>query len=276
MKLLSKVRASLATLIMEVPFLALFFLYRDRLPLRAWVYLGLLSFLAALLIYQWVYHRESVKVATPRAVPGSELNLTPEYMPRVVWLALAPPVLVAVLLWWVKVHGSELQWRDNWLGPPQPAMNHRTYSMASIFVIIPNSAALWAVLYGLAQWHGMPRAYARRREVLLRAVLSQWLILVASVAWMSGMNFHMPPALATTCGIAYGFGLPALMWTGWRASRRFVDDLHIGTWWYFDFGDPAFSGPRGMNLASSWSWALAVAAIVPLLLAEWLLHWTRA
>ena len=181
-----------------------------------------------------------------------------------------------VLLWWVTVYGTDLPWRDTWLGPAKPASEHKMYLFMVTAAILFTSLASWQVVYSLARWHGMARAYPYRRERLQWAVGSQWLILAVMIAWISGHNFRMPTALATTCGIVFGIGMSAVMWMGWKSHAMRSGDPQTGTWCYFDFRDPTFFGPRGVNLANGWSWILAAAAIAPVLLVEWLLQAARA
>lgn len=149
---------------------------------------------------------------------------------------------------------------------------HRQVPMHPTMVIVWNSLASWMVVYSLARWHGMARTYPYRRERMLKAVGFQWVALVASIAWASGLNFYMPTLLATTCGITLGVGMFAALWLGGQEYRLRAEDPQTGTWCYFDFRDPTFFGPRGLNLANGWSLALAAAGIAPMLLAEWLYH----
>lgn len=271
MNLTPKARANIVGFVVMAPFLVSIHVYRDSLSQRGWMYVALVSSLASMLAYQWVYHRQAAMLPAS-ALPRPELHLAPDRMPDVVWLALVPPALLMVLLWWVTLHGSELPWRDTWLGPPKPATEHRMYLHTVVAVIFFNCLASWQVVYSLARWHGMARAYPYRRERLQWAVGNQWLMLAFTVAWFSGNNFRMPAVLATTCGIVVGIGGSTMIWMGWRLHALRTADPQTGTWCYFDFRDPTFFGPRGLNLANGWSWALAAAGIAPILLAEWLLH----
>lgn len=275
MNLSPKVRANIAGCVVVMPVFLGRMLYDNALSQRAWMYLSVAVGLAAALIYQWVYHRHVAEIPAS-ALPRAELSLARERLPRIVWLALGPPVLIMGLLWWVMVHGAALPWRDTWLGSPRPASEHEMFLFTTVALIAFTSLASWQVVYSLARWHGMARAYPHRRERLQWAVASQWLILVVMLAWISGMHFRMPTALATTCGIVFGTGMSLVMWMGWKLQDMRNADLPTGSWCYADFRDPTFFGPRGLNLANGWSWILAAAAVAPVVLVEWLLHAARS
>lgn len=245
--------------------------YRQALSQRAWVYLALASVLVSMLVYQWVYHRHTAPIPAA-ALPPAQLSLVPERLPGIVWLALVPPVILMVLLWCVTMYGSTLPWRDSWLGPPQPATSHRMFLMTAIMSIVWMGVASWKVVYALARWHGMARSYPHRRERLMYAVGMQWLALIVPVAMASGFSLYLPALLATTCAITYGLGMFFFIWLAGQEHRMRTESPQTGTWCYFDFHDPTFFGPRGLNLANRWSWALAGAGIAPVLLAEWLYH----
>lgn len=270
-----KTRASIACMVAYAPCMLASSLYREQLSHRAWVYLGLLFMLPAMLIYQWVYHRETLKQPTP-APPTAELSLAPEHLPRVVWLGILPPLIAAAFLWWITTHGLELPWRDTWLGPPRPAASHEMFRTLGVMFVVWNCLGSWRIALGLAQWHGMPRAYVSRHKRLLLALGVQWLLLVTTIAHTCGMLFRLPAVFATACGIVFGVGMSVGTWTAWQEHQFRKGEPAIGTWFYFDFRDPAFLGPSGLNLASGWSWTLAAVAMTPIALAEWLLHQGRS
>lgn len=265
-------KATVVCLALYAPYVLARGVYDEQLSERAWIYLLLLFTLPAALLYQWVYHRELQKLPAP-ALPKAELSLAVERMPKVVWLAILPPLIAAALLWWITTHGSELPWRDTWLGPPMPATSHRTFRFAAVAFVVWNCLGTWRAALGLAQWHGMPRAYTSRRERLELAIAVQWLLLINFTAWSCTMLFRMPVMLAIIVGVVVGAGFSAMMWVTWQEPRfRRQGEPAIGVWFYFDSGDPAFLGPRGLNVASAWSWVLATVAATPIVLAEWLLH----
>jgi hypothetical protein len=245
--------------------------YDYALSQRSWVYIWLACSLISVLIYQWVYHRHAA--APPaQALPPAELSLSHERVPALVWTALIPPIILMALLWWVTFHGSGLPWRDGWLGPPRPAVSHRFFLPSMIMVIVWISIGSWKVVYNLARWHGMPRTYPHRRQRLVNAVGLQWMALVAVVAWASGLNFYLPAPLATACAITFGVGMFSVIAYGNQEYRLRTQDPRTGTWCYFQLQDPAFLGPRGMNLANRWALALGAAGLAPVILAEWLYH----
>jgi hypothetical protein len=266
-----KARAGIVSWVACGLFLLANMLYQEKLSQRAWVYLALAVMLPAMLIGQWIYHREVLKLEAPD-LPRAELNLAPEHIPNAVWLAILPPLIAAALLWWVTAYGSTLPWRDTWLGPPKPAASHQMFRMAGVMFVIWNCLGSWRAVYGLAQWSGMPRAYISRRKRLILAIALQWLLLICTAAWSCNMLFRMPAMLAIVVGVTAGAGFSAMTWIYWQEVRFRSEEPPIGTWCYFDFRDPAFLGPGGLNLASAWSWALAAVALSPIVLAEWLLH----
>lgn len=274
MTLSARARANLVTGLAYVP-LTVFICTRDEdLPMRPLLYVTLAWGLCVALLAQWVYHRHSPRM-TASDVPAPELSLVAERLPSAVWLAIFPPVIVAVLLWCVLAFGSELPWRDTWLGPKLPAPEHGLkYSYLVVTLIGWNCLAMWVVILNLAMWHGMSRAYTHRRAGLLAAIASQWLVLVATICHAGGMNLRLPPALATVSGILYGASLAGVMWIGCEMLRRRhrAPGPRMGTWMYFDPRDPSFLGPRGINTGNAWSWVLAGAGMAPLLLGEWMLH----
>lgn len=274
MSLSAKARANIVLVAAYVPFVLFIGMNAGDLPTRPMVYAGLAWLLAVTVLCQWVYHHYTPRLSAS-ALPAPELSLTAERMPSVAWLSIFPPVIVAVLLWCVTDYGSSLPWRDTWLGPQLPAPSHGSlYQHLVLTLIVWNCLAMWSVIFSLAMWHGMSRAYTYRRTGLVSAVTAQWLIMVATIGHASGMSMRLPPALATLSGIVYGAALAGVMWIGFeslRMRRRSVQP-RTGTWIYFDLRDPGFLGPRGINAGNAWSWVLAGAGLAPLLLAEWMLH----
>jgi hypothetical protein len=267
-------RANAVAVVAYVPYVLFIAMNADELPSRPIVYAGLAWALVVMVLCQWVYHRYAPPIPAS-AVPAPELSLATERLPPVVWLAIIPPLIVAFLLWCLMVYGSELPWRDTWLGPKLPAPAHGLkYSFVVITLIGWNCLAMWAVIFNLAMWHGMSRAYTYRRAGLVGAVASQWVIMVASICLASGMSLRLPPALANLAGILYGASLAGVMWMGGEVLRRRqrAGEPRMGYWVYFDLRDPSFLGPRGMNTGNAWSWVLAGVGLAPLLLGEWMLH----
>jgi hypothetical protein len=266
-----KTRATVVSLLVLAPFMFVRIRYDYALSQRTWIYIWLPLCLTSALIYQWVYHRYSA-APLPHTLPPAELNLVREHIPALVWTALVPPAILLALLWWVTLHGSGLPWRDGWLGPPKPAVTHQMYLPTMIMAIAWISLASWKVVYHVARWHGMPRTYPHRRERLVNAVGLQWISLPVIVAWASGNNFYLPAPIATACAITLGIGMFPLIAYGSREYKLRNQEPHTGTWWYFDRQDPAFLGPRGMNLANWWAFVLVAAGLAPILLAELLYH----
>jgi hypothetical protein len=277
LNLSAKGRANAVAVVAYVPYVLYLFTNADALPTRSIVYVGLAWALMVTVLCQWVYHRYSPQISAS-AVPAAELSLATERLPPVVWLAVIPPLIVAFALWGVLAYGSELPWRDTWLGPKLPAPSHgMEYSHLVITLIAWNCLAMWMVIFNLAMWHGMSRAYTYRRAGLMSAVASQWLLMVGTLCHASGMSLRLPPALATLAGIVYGASLAGVMWIGCEMLRRKrrTPEPRTGTWMYFDLRDPSFLGPRGINAGNAWSWVLAGAGLAPLLLGEWMLQLGR-
>lgn len=242
--------------------------------MRGFAYLTLCSFLLSTLAYQWVFHRHAPPVPAS-ALPRAELFLSAEPVPRLVWMALWPPLLLTGLLWWVITQGDTLPWRDNWLGPPQPAFHHKTFTMIAMAVMVCSSVAAWKVVLALARWHGMARAYPHRSRRLRLAVTIQWLWLATMVCWAAGNLFYMPVPWASLCAIGFGGGMFLFLWMVGQEERLRRDQPATGTWCYLDFRDPGFLSPRDLNLASAWAWLLAALGIAPILLMEWLYQHAR-
>lgn len=278
MTLSARARANVVGALAYVPYVLFILMYADELPGRQVVYAGLAWGLAVGVLGQWVYHRYSPRMPVS-AIPAPELSLEAERLPRLVWLAICPPLIAAVLVWCVLAYGSALPWRDTWLGPELPAPQHGVeYKHLVLTLVVWNCFAMWVVLFNLAMWHGMSRAYTYRRAGLVTAVAGQWLILVGTAGHASGMSLRLPPALATLSGIVYGASMAGVMWIGCEMMRRRkrAAEPRTGTWMYFDLRDPSFLGPRGVNAGNAWSWVLAGVGIAPLLLAEWMLHLARS
>lgn len=278
MSLSARARSNLVGVVATVLYALFVYMNEGALPVRTAVYIALLWSLGMTVLCQWVYHRYSPGLPAS-AVPEPELNLATERVPRVAWLAIAPPLIVGAILCGVLVYGSQLPWRDAWLGPQLPAPSHGAHYKHLVITLVGwNCLAMWLVLFNLAKWHGMSRAYTYRRAGLVAAVAAQWLMLVATIGHASGMSMRLPSVLATVCGIAYGAGLAGVVWIGCETERRRrrAGGPRTGTWMYFDLQDPGFFGPRGLNAGNAWSWVLAVAALAPLLLGEWMLHLARA
>ncbi|MDQ2639411.1 MAG: hypothetical protein M3Y79_02355 [Pseudomonadota bacterium] len=277
MSLSARARANLVGVAAAVPY-ALSLYLDGGPPTRPRMYLALAWGLGVSVLCQWVYHRYSPRVPAS-ALPAPELSLTADRVPRVAWMAIIPPVIAGAILCGVLAYGSELPWRDTWLGPQLPASSHGfLYRHMVITLIGWNCLFMWLVLFNLAKWHGLSRAYTDRRAGLVSAVAAQWLVLVMTISQASGMSMRLPPVLATTCGIVYGATLAGVMWIGCESERRRrrAAQPPTGTWIYFDLQDPSFFGPRGLNAGNAWSWVLGAAALAPLLLGEWMLHLARS
>jgi hypothetical protein len=273
----ARARANIVCVVAYLPYALFIFMNADKSPTRPMVYAGLAWALAVSVLCQWVYHRYLPRMPAS-AIPAPELSLAAERLPRVVWLAIIPPVITAVLLWCVLAYGSALPWRDTWLGPELPAPQHGfNYKNLVLTLVVWNCFAMWVVIFNLAMWHGMSRAYTYRRAGLVTAVAAQWLILVGTVGQAGGMSLRLPTTLATVSGIVYGASMAGVMWIGCEMMRRRkrAAEPRTGTWMYFDLRDPSFLGPRGVNTGNAWSWVLAGVGLAPLLLAEWMLHLAR-
>lgn len=208
----------MVSLAITTPYMLAATVYRTGFSQRGFAYLTLGSFLVSMLVYQWVYHRYA-EAAPASALPRAELQLSAEPLPRVVWLAILPPVVVMALLWWIVEHGDTLPWRDNWLGPPRPAWNHRMFTMTVMMGIVWNGIAGWKVVHALARWHGMSRSYPYRSQRLHLALGGQWAALIAIACWAAGNNFYMPGIWPTLCALGFGGGMFVVLWISGREER---------------------------------------------------------
>jgi hypothetical protein len=262
-----KVRANVVAIGAMLPFLVLLNVYRKDIPTRTHVYLSLLLGVASMLIYMWVHSRATAKLP-PVPSPVAELNLAEERLPRAVWLAVVPLLLVAIELWWFTKHGDALPWRHGARGAVADSSSYRFLVGGMIFW---NSFAAWMVLFGLAVWHGMSRAYRFRRTQLLAGVTNQWAAFVGINGSIAGTAFAVPESRQWICFIPILSGFGVIFWNSRRLNRLYAEIPRVGTWFYRDPGDPTFFGPRGVNLASGWCWVLIAAVVPPILLAEWML-----
>jgi hypothetical protein len=267
-KLSPKVQANIASFTALSLFLLADVLYGDHLSFHTWNYLALLSFLASMLVYMWVHNRATAKLPAAPA-PKAELNLAEERLPRSVWLAVAPPLLVALELWWVTTHWNELPWRDESQGSLAYNSSYRFLVGSLIFW---NGVGTWMALFGLAVWHGMSRAYEFRRTQLLAGVMNQWAGFILINGSMLRSAFELPDSVEWVALVPLLASTSVLIWNSRRLNRLYAAVPRIGTWFYRDRHDPTFFGPRGVNLASGWSMVLIAAVIPPIALAEWMLH----
>jgi hypothetical protein len=262
-----KRQANIASILAMTPFLLCNLLYRDQLSFHTWIYLALLSFIASMLVYMWVHDRATARLPASPA-PAAELSLAEERLPRTVWLAIVPPLLVAVELWWVTTHWNELPWRQ---GAASLAHNS-SYRFLVGGLIFWNSVGTWMTLFGFAVWHGMSRAYEFRRTQLLAGVMNQWAGFIGINGSILGTAFELPESVEWVAFIPILAGFGVMAWNSRRLNRLYAAVPRIGTWFYRDARDPTFFGPRGVNLASGWCMGLTAAIIPPIALAEWMLH----
>jgi len=220
--------------------------------------------IAAGLYGVWMYRRQVEQLAAEPA-PTRELSLASERLPRAVWLALGPPLVVAMLIWWVVASGSTRPGRPPVAGP----LSSQQWFV--FMVIFWNGFAAQAVGYGLGAWYGMSRAYAFRRTLLLTALANQWLFLVVTTAFGLDMVMGVPADLEPVIVIAGGGAAAVLAWNVWRINRLYYTHPRPGSWVYADARDPTFLGPRGMNMANGWFWLLQAALVLQMLLIKWIL-----
>ena len=225
---------------------------------------ALLSVVAATVYGIWM-HRRQVEQLAVAAAPARELSLTSERLPRAVWLALGPPLAVAMLVWWVVSSGSTF--------PGRPRVEGRLSSEQwFVFMLIFwNGFAAQAVGYGLGAWYGMSRAYAVRRTLLRTALANQWLCLVVTMAWGLDLVIAVPADLEFLSVVAGGGAAAVLAWNVWRVNRLYYEQPRPGGWVYVDAQDPTFIGPRGMNIANGWFWMMQAALVVQVLVIKWIL-----
>lgn len=275
MKLSPRARANIVSFAVLAPYFLAGTVYRAEFTQRTFAYLTLGAMLVSMLVHQWVYHRHAGPAAAS-ALPRAELLLSPDPLPRVAWVGLLPPVIVSILLWWVARHGDALPWRDNWLGAPTPAWDHKMFMPLAMGVIAWNSVVVWKVVEALGRWYGMSRAYPHRSRRLRVAVGTQWAALLTSVCWATGNTFYLPGPWPTLCALGFGGGMFLFLQSAGAGERMRKAQPATGSWYYLDSRDPSFLSPRGLNVANAWTWLLAAAAAAPILLMEWLYQYSRA
>jgi len=231
---------------------------------RARASMALLSVVAATVYGVWMHRRQAEQLAADPA-PTRELSLASERLPRAVWLAVGPPILIAMLIWWVVTSGSTLP------GRPRVEGTLSSQQWFVFMVIFWNGFAAQAVGYGLGGWYGMSRAYAVRRTLLMTVLANQWLFLVVTMAWGLDMVMGVPADLEPVCVVAGGGAAAVLAWNVWRINQLYYTQPRPGGWVYCDARDPTFLGPRGMNMANGWFWLLQSALVLQMLLIKWIL-----
>lgn len=262
-----KITAYIVGLAVMALFLVLHSQYGDHLSLRARIYLAILSVIASGLIWHWVFHRLADESPGARG-PAREVSLEVESLPNALWLAAIPPLLVAAALWWVTAHGDGLPWRQSGGEAFRHSLSYRVLVGMTIF---GNGLAAGMFVVALAVWYGMSRAYRFRRAQLLAAVANLWVVLLLTLGSAGGTAFLLSDSMQV---LAFALTLVAvllLLWNSFRIQRMYAANPRTGNWFYLDRYDPAFLGPRGLNLASSWCWIILAAFITPVLAAEWLL-----
>jgi hypothetical protein len=269
-----KVRPTVAIFIAALLFIFVALRHPDiGLSRRAMLLFWVVFCLAATIAFHWIYHRFADRLPEGPE-PTAELNLVTERMPKAAWLAIFPPLLAVATWWWMSAHSGGLPWSNEWDGSAQSSPLYRE---AVVYLFLVNGWMLCLVVSCLAVWHGSSRAYGSRRGQLLEAVLFQWLALIWTIDHVFWTDFRAPLAAAVASRTAVAVGYCIFFWWLWGMlkfeARLDSEEPRTGTGFYFNSGDPAFLGPRGLNLASHWSWGLALMGVALLVLAPWLLWW---
>jgi len=105
-------------------------------------------------------------------------------------------------------------------------------------------------------------------------VLIQWLALIWILDSVFWNTFRVSVAAATVAHTFKAAGICILVWIPFRLNKFYGLDSNGSARFYCDPRDPAYRGPRGVNLASAWSLLLLVFGVALLILAALLLRWS--
>ena len=199
----------------------------------------------------------------PFDLPGDEreLDLTPDRLPRSLWLAAGLPIFAAMLVFWLRGHWQELSYRGyandpDWLWR-RNAYNEMVRGILSFLVF-----EMWLVVYGLAYWFGLPRTDDREARFNVW-VANAWAMALGIPAIQFGTTLDLSWGGMATCLAMIIVGYGGLVLVSRRLARQALSMVAPAPWCYFDWNDPALGGPRGLNLGNPWLWALFAAGLLP-------------
>lgn len=260
MTLAPRQRASIAMLLAIAGFAILAMKLPDQWATGHFkIYFGLAMMASIVLIYAWTYHWYAQK--SPAAHPTSVgLGLTIEKFPKYSLLALIPPTLVALALWWLFANASEVPWEFAVAWEDSPHSRTAVRGLVGQILLL-HFGALWTFMLGLALWYGMARRYQIRRGLLKMVVFNQWLALAFSCDLLL-RSLRVPVAVGAIAGIARAAALCAIILMVWRSHQLWKQSPSRSTWFYFDTQDPTLLGERGVNVACGWFWLLVATAAV--------------
>ncbi|MEP7352455.1 MAG: hypothetical protein ABI824_04405 [Acidobacteriota bacterium] len=199
--------------------------------------------------------------------PPTELELTPQRLPKTVWLAVIPPLLMAALIFWLSAHWDQIPSRYS--VDASPLERQSEFRMLRLWLLLPCMMGVSALIHGIAQWYGTARTPASRARFDW-AVSHSWTATLWIPAVMLPTQFGLSWKSTPWCVLSASIGLGIALWARRRLKKFDVrpDDY---TGWYFDRHDPALWGSRGTNVGNPWQWALFAVHAVPMVVPFFLL-----
>ena len=191
-----------------------------------------------------------------------ELDLTPDRLPRSLWLAAGIPIFTAMLVFWLHGHWQQLSYRGysddpDWLWR-RNAYRSMVQGILSFLVF-----EMWVVAYGLAHWFGWPRSAGREARFNL-SIANAWAMALFIPAVQLGITLDLSWRGISICVTMILGGFSALVVMARRERSRDPNPVpQSSQGWYFDWHDPALASARGLNLGNPWHWALFAAGLLP-------------
>lgn len=192
-----------------------------------------------------------------------ELDLTPDHLPRSLWVAAGIPIFTALLVFWLRGHWQELSYRGyaddpDWLWR-RNAYNGIVRGILSFLVF-----EMWVVAYGLAHWFGWPRTAGREARFNV-SIANAWAMALLIPAIQLGITLDLSwPGMAVCLTmVVAGYGAWVIVARRARREDPAPSPSQSSGWCYFDRHDPALASARGLNLGNPWQWALFAAGLLP-------------
>jgi len=196
-----------------------------------------------------------------------ELDLTPDRMPRTLWLAAGPPLINIAIFCWLAAHWREIHWS----GYTDKSWYHTAFRNCSLTFVMFGVFELWVLVSAIAQWYRSPRNEERRTRFHL-GLAQAWFIALAIPGLTLPINIDMSRTAIALCvtSVAAGFGV--LIFFALRQGTLPSPSAHTSVW-YFDRRDPAMFSPRGINLGNPWHWILVASGLLLPWIITFLIRW---
>src|SRR5262249_5404028 len=128
-------------------------------------------------------------VSTDTIGPQRELDLTPDHLPRTLWLAAGIPIFTAMLVLWLHGHWQELSYRG-YANDPDLLWRRNAYHTMVQAILSFLVFEMWLVAYGLAYWSGSPRTAGREARFNV-SIANAWAFALVMPAIQLGITLDL-------------------------------------------------------------------------------------